>query len=190
MFNSEKIPSLVELFQKRNVYLYHACQYNDFCSYIKLGGVPSRKSVEDAKLTMTPFTTDNTDKQNGVWDKVFLNLEDFGKIFATGKPGVPTVYGPILFRFKPSASSYAFDVAICLGSAGTTGFNRSKESLETVSEVDKLFHYPANWSHGTNALKWKSLLKKTFGEKAQAVEVSCTFPNDILPFGRSSRYSS
>jgi hypothetical protein len=178
MFESETISPLVSLFETRNVYLYHSCQYQDFCAYIKLGGIPSRESLEHAQLSMTSFTTDENDKHNGVWDKVFLNLEDFGTIFASGKAGVPNVYGPILFRFKPIALLGATDIAICLRSAGASDFNRQVESLNRISDVNKLFHFPSNRPN----LKFKPFLQEAFGAKAQSVEISCTFPNGILPF--------
>jgi hypothetical protein len=178
MFESETIPPLINLFETRNVYLYHSCQYQDFCAYIKLGGIPSRKSLENAQLSMTSFTTDENDKQNGVWDKVFLNLEDFGTIFASGKAGVPNVYGPILFRFKPLALSRATDIAVCLRSAGASNFNRQTESLSKISDVDKLFYFPSNRPN----LKFKPYLQEVFGTQAQSVEISCTFPDGILPF--------
>jgi hypothetical protein len=178
MFESETISPLVSLLEARNVYLYHSCQYQDFCAYIKLGGIPSRESLEHAQLSMTSFTTDENDKHNGVWDKVFLNLEDFGKIFAFGKAGVPNVYGPILFRFKPNALLEATDIAICLRSAGAGNFNREVESLNKLSDVDKLFYFSSNRPY----LKFKSVLQEEFGANAQSVEISCTFPNGILPF--------
>jgi hypothetical protein len=178
MFTSDTIPTLVNLFTSRNVHLYHSCQYQDFCTYLELGGIPSREKIERAKLSMTPFTTDGNDKGNKVWDKVFLNMEDYGKIFASGGAGVPTVYGPILFRFRPTALLNATDVAICLRSAGASNFNRQAEALKKISDVEKLFYFPANQPN----LKIRPLLQKEFGENAQSVEISCSYPKGILPF--------
>lgn len=182
MFTSESIPALIHLLEKRNVYLYHACQYQDFCAYLALGGIPSRQRMEQNHRSLTPFTTDATDKENGVWDKVFFNLDDFGKAFAKGRNAVPTVYGPILFRFKPTALAEAIDVAICLRSAGARGFKRDKEALPSIADVNDLFYYPPDHEYGAAYLKFGEQLQKRFGPKAQAIEMSCTLPEGILSF--------
>jgi len=131
---------------------------------------------------MTLFETDSIDKENTVWDKVFLNLEDFGRTFAKGGAAVPNVYGPILLRFNPQAFVEAIDVAICLKSAGSKGFRRTQEALKSLEDVNKLFYYPIEQQYGTAALKFKALLQRDFGPTAQSVEISCTFPAGILPF--------
>ena len=41
MIIGNDIQALVDLFEKRQVFLYHACQLIDFESYISLGGIPS-----------------------------------------------------------------------------------------------------------------------------------------------------
>ena len=95
MISRNEIQSLVNLLLERNVSLYHACQLIDFESYLALGGTPSRALLENKELPFTPFDTDTIDKTNGVWDKVFGNLKEFGEIFADGMPWPPTVYGPV-----------------------------------------------------------------------------------------------
>ena len=182
MFKFSDIKSLVQLFDLRGVHLYHSCQYQDFCSYLTAGGIPSRLRLEHEQLPVTEFETDNRDKENNVWDKVFLNLEDFGKNFADGKTWVPNVYGPILFRLKPKALALASDVAICLRSASTCDFDRENESLNSIDAVDNLFFNPKNHSYSTAALKFRYSLQKTFGPKAEAIEMSCTYPKGCLPF--------
>lgn len=139
MFKGKVLKDLVELFKKRQVMLYHSCQFIDFQSYTKIGGIPSRQLLEDRGLSFTPFETDKNDQDNSVWDKVFLNLSDFGNFF--GRDGIPTVYGPIAFVVRPQALLEADDVAICLRSAGSRDFCREKESLNTLQEVNRLFVY-------------------------------------------------
>jgi hypothetical protein len=129
VFYRNKIEGLVALFRARGVSLYHACQYKDFVSYLELGGVPSRFVLAHGGLESTPFATDEADQKNGVWDKVFFNLEDFGCTFANGGRAVPNPYGPVLLRLRPSVLLGAKDVAVCLRSAGTRGFDRRRESL-------------------------------------------------------------
>ncbi|CAD0230681.1 hypothetical protein [Planktothrix agardhii] len=124
MFQGEKINELVKLLTNRGVYLYHACQLIDFQSYLKLGGIPSRSHLESNSQPYTTFKTDQNDRANDDWDKVFANLSDFGTTFAGGHGAVPNIYGPILFKIKPEVFYEATDVAICLRSAGRKGFDR------------------------------------------------------------------
>ena len=144
MIRDNEIQSLVDLFEERNVSLYHACQLIDFDSYLALGGIPSRALLEKSELPFTPFATDAIDKKNGVWDKVFVNLSDFGSGFAEGASSVPNPYGPILFEISPMALLEAYDVAVCLWSAGAKGFNRETEALDTLEDVERLFRYSSN----------------------------------------------
>jgi len=188
MLESDRIPELVRLFTKRDVHLYHACQYKDFCSYLALHGVPSRKQLEEEGLAMTGFTSDRNDRQNDVWDKIFLNLQDFGQIFSRGRSGVPTPYGPILFRFEPAALYQMTDIAICLRSAGAADFDREREALKSIEDVDRIFPFPADDARGepphgrTAVVKFGSRLQEEFGRDAGSVEISCTTPDGVLSF--------
>ena len=182
MFSGSQIGELVGLLEARKVPVYHACQYQDFVSYLRLGGIPSRDRLEYADLDNTPFTTDQADRENDVWDKVFVNLEDFGRTFARGHAAVPIPYGPLLLRLHPSALFEADDVAICLRSAGAQKFDRRTESLKTIAEVDRLFWKPLSEGRALALLKFKDGLRREFGSKANAVEVSCTCKSGLLSF--------
>ena len=181
MISGNEIQSLVDLLLERNVSLYHACQLIDFKSYLALGGIPSRALLENRGLPFTPFDTDTNDKANGVWDKVFGNLKEFGEIFADGKFWPPTVYGPIQLQIKPSALLDASDVAICIRSAGGEEFNRELEAL-TIDEIDRTFYYPRNVSFPRSThVKSQRLLAEEFGKtKPQSPEISCSVPNQVL----------
>jgi hypothetical protein len=181
MFCDAQLRDLVDLLKRRSVYQYHACQFQDFCSYLAVGGIPSRALLERGGLPMTPFTTDQTDRENGVWDKVFVNWEDFGKGFARGNAAVPNPYGPILLRLCAGALANAHDVAVCLRSAGAEGFDRERESLRSVADVDRVFYHSHQDGHRPEALKFKSGLQAEFGTFARSVEISCTFEGGIMP---------
>ncbi len=58
--------------------------------------------------------TDFIDKVNGVWGKVFVNLADFGRVFAQGGCATPSCFGPVNIQIHPAALLGAEDVAICL----------------------------------------------------------------------------
>ena len=182
MISGNEIQSLVELLEKkRQVCLYHACQLIDFKSYLALGGIPSRALLEKSELPFTPFVSDTNDKANGVWDKVFGNLTEFGEIFASGKPWPPTVYGPIQLQIKPSALLDTSDVAVCIRSAGVEGFNRESEAL-TIDEIDRVFYYPRNAPFPYSIkVKSQSQLAKAFPKRSpQSPEISCSLSNQVL----------
>ena len=181
MISGNEIQSLVDLLMERDVSLYHACQLIDFDSYLALGGIPSRALLEDKGLPFTPFDTDTNDKANGVWDKVFGNLVDFGKIFANGRPWPPTVYGPIQLQIKPSALLDVSDVAICIRSAGGEGFNRESEAL-TIDEIDRVFRLPRNapFPESTDTKSLKKLAEEFGKTKPQHPEISCSVSNQVL----------
>ena len=188
MIREKEIASLVSLLRKRKVYLYHACQLKDFRSYLALGGVPSRALLQRARAAYTAFDTDASDEANEVWDKVFLNLSDFGLWFALGKDNIPNPYGPILLIIRPKALSTASDIAVCLRSAGAKGFNRDEESL-CVEDVDRLFCSPSETqSPESTYIKFAEELRKEFAtEKAHTPEISCTYPNGSLALGYISK---
>ncbi len=188
MFKGNDIEQLVKLFNQRGVFLYHACQLADLQSYLSLGGIPSRACLENSLKNFTKFDTDDTDKANEVWGKVFVNLSDFGTTFAKSPQGdstVPNPYGPILLKIRPEALLESLDVAICLRSAGAKNFNREADSLTEIKDVERLFvnRFEVG-SHKNSLIKFRQKLKQEFPEFPWAAdpEISCTFPNSRLPF--------
>jgi len=161
MIRGDEIGDFVKLLELREVSLYHACQLVDFQSYLKLGGVPSRALLESERTSYTAFETDETDRINEVWDKVFVNLTDFGATFAKGVNNVPNPYGPILFQLRPSALNEASDVAVCLWSAGAKGFDRNREALKSVQDIDRLFLHSSQVPYPERSyIRFRGELKK------------------------------
>ncbi|HZO76016.1 MAG TPA: hypothetical protein VFB60_27710 [Ktedonobacteraceae bacterium] len=184
MITGGNLDRLVRLFATRDVKLFHACQFLDFLSYLSLGGIPSHDCLEKANLPFTPLETDENDKANGVWDKVFVNLSDFGKTFANGGKGVPNPYGPILIQVRPAVLLAATDIAISLRSAGAQNFEREKEALKTLEDVDKLFTHPVNTgSPESQYVKYRKALSEDFQySDAADPEISCSVLKGFLPF--------
>lgn len=184
MITGRNIGHLVELFEARDVKLFHACQFLDFLSYLRLGGIPSHDCLERANLPFTPLETDENDKVNGVWDKVFVNLSDFGKTFANGGNGVPNPYGPILIQVRPAILLEATDIAISLKSAGAPNFDREKEALKTLEDINRLFTHPRDaGSPESHYIKFRAALREDFQyPKAADPEISCSVPKGFLPF--------
>lgn len=163
MLRGQHIEELIQLLKRRDVLLYHSCQYVDFLSYLELGGIPSRHKLESEKKRFTKFDTDKMDQENDVWDKVFLNFQDFGEIFAHGR-GIPTVYGPLQLEVSPEALSVADDVVVSLRSAGSKNFDRNKEALKTVEDINRIFLHSKDEPDARKRkyIKDRSLLKDAF----------------------------
>lgn len=195
-----EIENLIILFNQRGLKFYHACQYKDFKTYIKLGGIPSRNLMEKSGLPYTVFDTDEKDKKNEVWNKVFGNLENFGVGFAQGKANpntapTPNPYGPILLIFNPEVFREATDVAICLRSAGGTDFNRENEALPDIATIARIFKYSnisdASTTYAKAYIKHASELRQEFkNSSAMTPEVSCIVSNETLSFTHLSAIQS
>lgn len=178
MLCGEAIGDLVTLLERREACLWHACNFQDFCAYLMLGGVPSRAVLEQSGLRYTGFTTDDADHANGVWDKVFVNLSDFGEGFARGSNAVPNPYGPIVLQIRPAALVDAEDVAVCLYSAGARDFDREAEALPRIELVDQLFFWPlGSVFPDSTRVRFSDELRAVFPQaKSRNPELSCTFP--------------
>ena len=189
MFRGKRIREIVNVLDRRKAHLYHACQYTDFISYLQIGGIPSRAHLEAKKTEFTPFDTDGVDQTNAVWDKVFLNLSDFGSTFARGQAAVPNPYGPILLCVRPSGLLNAGDVAVCLRSAGAQGFDRKRESLRTPAQIERLFSRPTNDKYPAKTwIKFATQLQKDFNNpNARDPEISCSFAAGYLSFEHVDR---
>lgn len=181
------IKDLVKNFVERGVTLYHACQFTDFCSYLELGGIPSRKKLTDSGKKFTAFDTDETDKTKDVWDKVFVNLQDFGKPFAEGEAWTPNPYGPILLELNPQCLLGAENICITLRSAGAKDFDREKESLSSLEEVERIFVYKKDEENKSRCLvKSFTQLQDEFKEKlknikAANLEINLQIPGEVIP---------
>lgn len=196
MIQGVEIQNLINLFRERGVKFYHACQFRDFKSYLHLAGIPSRFLLENENMVFTPFHTDNQDRNNEVWNKVFGNLSDFGFPFARGNwservAPTPNPYGPILFVLEPEVLGESTDIAICLRSAGGRDFRRAEEALASTNEVNRIFKYrideaPSHWEK--SYIKFSNELKEEFRNKnAMTPEVSCTVANNRLSFAHISK---
>ena len=197
LLTGESLESVVQLLERRGVKCYHACQLRDFKTYLRLGGIPSRKLMEASQSAFTPFATDQADRRTGSFSKVFLNLADFGLPFAKREwrrqdtAPVPNPYGPILLVSGAAILREATDVAICLRSAGAAGFDREAESLGSAAEVERIFKDEYNPAAGyANAyIKYSDTLKEEFKDQVPVTdshwrtlnpEISCSVDSGLL----------
>ncbi len=180
MVAQDQIPLAISVFECRGARLTHACQYSDLESYLALGGIPSRALLESTSSYFTAFDTDQVDRVNDVWDKVFFNLGDFGDWFARGKQSLPNPYGPITLVFNCSALESALDFSVCLRSAGAKNFNREQEGL-SVQELSQIF---VDYDGPTRHVKFTSQLKKLFPERivTSSPEMSVSYSKQLAGF--------
>lgn len=182
MFTGKILEQLCNHLASRNAFLYHACQLQDFYSYLSLGGIASRETIQKQGLPLTGFETDTSDKQKGLWNLVFGNFSDFGMTYHFGGKAVPNPYGPILIKIDWKAILEAQDCSVTLRSAGAKDFDRVVESLTTIGDVNNLFLYDIG-NPKSNYLKYKKQLEADFGGKkiGSSPEWSMTFSNGVLP---------
>ena len=187
MIQGDDIRRLVDLLTERSVFLYHARQLLDFRSYQdqEVRGIPSRALLKARELPFTPFETDEDDLNKDVWNKVFLNFEDFGTIFADGKKGVPTPYGPISLKIGPEILNEAKDIDVSLVPVGSNYYSE-RISLK-IDDIDGIFKYPSYYGPPQSTeVKCKDKLQEDFAcpTKPSGPDLSCTVIGGKLPFKR------
>lgn len=185
MFTGPAILEVVERLERRQASLWHACQLRDWSSYLRAGGIPSRGALQRTGAGFTPFVTDTADRDNGVWDMVFTNLDDFGRTYATEGNATPNAYGPIALQVRSSALLSARSVAVCLRSAGARGFSRAGESLEDPAQLEALYRHPPTAGFPRSAApRFSREIAEELGLPEQSVhvpEVSIDLPAGMVP---------
>lgn len=179
MIVGREINLVTEELSNRNCLLYHACHLKDLVSYLDVGGIPSRQLLETQNKPFTSFYTDEQDRTDGVFEKVFLNLSDFGNTFNNGSRATPLIYGPILLAISPHCLRSASDIAVCLRSAGSSNYNRATESLNSHDDFIKIFRDLTGKKIKTSAQLQTSFPGHIVGGQP---EISCTFGNQKIPF--------
>lgn len=186
--NPAEISDISNRIKNRGARLYHACQLKDFRSYLELGGVPSRNNLLESGLEFTEFDTDNIDRTNLVWDKVFGNFSDFGRNFARPNTrSMPNPYGPIQIIFDPLVLNSATDISITLRSAGARDFNRNNECLQSAAEIEKIYKFinpeDASHDHEKTYLAFSEELNVRFSRNnCTSPEFNCEVGDELLNF--------
>lgn len=80
------------LVEKGLKYFYHANTVQTSFTFIDKNALLSRHYVEENGLKQTSQSSDQKDKELGIWDYIFLDAKDLGEYFSK-----PNVYGPVLF---------------------------------------------------------------------------------------------
>lgn len=77
--------------------LFHAINFGDFCEYCRQHSILARSELAESFDGYTHFFSDNVDRELGVWNRTFGNLNDFGRYFWQFEAAAPNAYGPITF---------------------------------------------------------------------------------------------
>ncbi len=84
---------LYEFLASKNIkYFFHANTVKTSCTLIEQKGLLSRGSIESRGLIQTPQSSDEIDKQFGVWNDIFLDIFDLHGYFPR-----QNLYGPVCF---------------------------------------------------------------------------------------------
>jgi len=188
IIKKKRIPILTDLLLDKGMSVFHACQLEDFESYLALEGIPSRSLLEFHELDYTSFQTDSNDKENEVWDKVFVNLSDFGNYYGFSKmqsefrAPIPTIYGPIALRINPRCLNRAKDICLSLVSAGKKDFSRNKYGIP-IEDIEKIFvcircTNPKDEKYIKSSNELKS--EFDFDSKTLTPEINASFRNQLI----------
>ena len=129
---------------------YHATQLQDFKLYCGEGAVLSRAELESADGAHTGFYTDDSDKEKGLWNRVFGNIEDFGRLFWNQNAGVPNAYGPITLVFDSGVWAHLDGIAVTERGAFHADFDLAEEEM-SPEEIGDCFE---EGEHKTRQIRW------------------------------------
>ncbi len=151
---------------KNKTRLYHAIQLNELRSYVREGGILSRKKLASVNSHFTRFFTDAKDYELGCWDRTFGNFTDFGSSFYRNTKWSPNAYGPITLVMHGDTLDELQEVRL------------TRRTITRVSELSELLNfddYPHYFDTSDIQKKLYYPLKNN-----NAMEFSCA--DDCIPW--------
>lgn len=181
-----------EVLLNRFARLHHATNLRDFAGYCSRRALLSRRELTNSTADFTAFYSDASDKQRGVWERVFGNLEDFGGLFWASPVCIPNAYGPITLVFERSAWGQVSDVAVTRKNAATKEFELATERM-SAEELESCFELRDKkwWQLTCNGLEVSlgtSFLSLDLVEKVVVEPVSSDFLESVRRVWTSSGY--
>lgn len=175
--------AMVDVLERRQASLWHACQLTDFHSYLRIGGIPSRAELHANGMDFTELASDPVDRALGYWDQVFFNLDDAGTGFARGWTMHPNVFGPIVLQVRSASLRPARAFQFSLRSPANSGFDQESDTIEGPEELERCFVHPLSspFPESTYVRFGPSLADAFDGGRpsARSVELSVTSRNPI-----------
>jgi hypothetical protein len=180
MFSQDAIHAIVDLFSRRGVMLYHACQLTQFEAYLRAGGLCSEGRLQETDSGAA--AGESTARSLGLY------LADPGAPFARDLQALPALEGPIVFQLKPMALEHAAGLAVCLKPRDTAGYDPGRHSLGAPGDVADLFQYTQEAPLPEKSfLKSPAAIRAAFNcADAGEPRVYCTPAPGGLPFAQIS----
>lgn len=116
--------------------LFHAINFGDFVEYCRQRSILARSVLADSFEEYTGFFSDEVDKELGVWERTFGNLNDFGRYFWQFEAAAPNAYGPITLVLGKQCWNALSDIKI------TKRTITAEENEEiSASQIDDVYEY-------------------------------------------------
>lgn len=172
--------------------LHHATNFRDFAAYCNRRALLSRRELTNSTGEFTAFYSDKSDKERGVWERVFGNLQDFGGLFWASSICIPNAYGPITLVFGRTAWEQVSNIAVTRKNAATKDFELAADQLSVI-ELESCFELHKNkWWHltcdGLEVSLETSFLSLDFVEKVVVEPVYSGFLDKVRHVWTSSGY--
>ena len=139
MFSKEAIQAIVDLFSRRGVMLYHACQLTQFEAYLRAGALGSNAAREQTGAEVEDDGSSPAGEPAA--RPLGVYLADPGASFARDLQALPALEGPIVFQLKPAALESAAELAVCLKPRDAADFDPGRHTLAAPGDVANLFKY-------------------------------------------------
>lgn len=182
MFKKNNLEEIANILIRRKTYLYHACQLQDFYTYLKLGGIASRNVMSKSNNFFTEFKSDKEDKLKNVWNHVFGNFSDFSAAYHNRKKSIPNPYGPILIKIDPNILKESENLFVSLRSVSAKNFCSKTEYLRSSTDFLNLFEDNDRSSNSNRLCFDKREMQLRFPKKTiKSPEWSIILENEIIP---------
>lgn len=133
--------SLTDLFlreklKSKEAKLFHAISFSDFAEYCRQRSILSRSVLATNFEGYTRFFSDDVDKELGVWERTFGNLNDFGRYFWQFEAATPNAYGPITIVLGKRCWDTLSDIKITKKT-----ITAEENELLSAAQVDEAYEY-------------------------------------------------
>ena len=137
MIDGNELVNLLNKYKKNSI--FHAITVATSLSFLRTGGLKSRKYVSDNRNTcfQTAQSSDNTDKNVGVYDDIFFDVENIWEIKPT------CFYGQVVFQYCTQVLVGLDNIAVSRSNPkdwiGVPETQRYFSDVETIRQEKGLF---------------------------------------------------
>ena len=184
--------NIADVLFNRFAKLHHAINLRDFSAYCHRRALLSRGELSKTTSEFTAFYSDTTDKERGLWERVFGNLQDFGFYFWAAPGCTPNAYGPITLVFCREAWRQIDDITVTRKNAATRDFDLATDKMP-MDELASCFERNKKnyWQLNCNGLEVSlgtSFLSLDFVEQVIVEPVFSDFVDKVRDVWTSSGF--